>query len=278
MTATATTFSSFEVGTAVVSALVLQTGFAVLLVLAGSARTQIRPAEETVAKEEPIAVKPVLDELPLMKLGGKKKVRAKLPDMWEKQAPIPLSKFEELSAPSEKAKDDPTAIPSASVATGDAQAPPPDAEVVDAPAALVEAGPAAEAGSPKESEVVGEGSADGVKEGTATDPLQANWKKTYHVKILSWFNARFRPPVDSVPCEQLKNLTAGVAANVSPDRTVTGYSVVSPSGNAAFDARVKAAMDGMVGGQLPPPPPLCTDCTVPATVSVTFSGRTNQCK
>ncbi len=278
MTSAAATFSTFEVGTAVVSAAVLQTGFALLLILAGSGRSEIRAIEERIEKEVPMAVKPVIDDLPMMKLGGKKKVRAKLPDMWEKQAPIPLSKFEELSAPSEKAVDDPKAIPSASVATGDAQAPPPDAEVVDAPAALVEAGPAAEAGSPKESDVVGEGSPDGVKEGTTTDPLQANWKKTYHIKILSWFNARFRPPVESVPCEELKNLSAGVAANVSPDRTVTGYSMSRASGNAAFDARVKSAMDGMVGQQLPPPPPLCTDCAVPSTVSVTFSGRTNQCK
>ncbi len=39
--------------------------------------------------EIPIAVKPVMDDLPLLKLGGKK-MRPKLPDMWKKQAPIPV--------------------------------------------------------------------------------------------------------------------------------------------------------------------------------------------
>ena len=38
------------------------------------------------------------------------------------------------------------------------------------------------------------------------------------------------------------------------DRTVTGYSM-QPSGNAAFDAKVRAHMDTKVGRQLPPPPP-----------------------
>lgn len=269
----------FEIVVALAAAVVVQIGFTVLLVAAGEGKAKIAAFEEAPTMEEPIAVKPILDdELPMMKLGGKKKLRAKLPDMWQKQAPIPLSKFEELSAPSEKAKDDPEAIASAPVATGDAAPPPPDAETVDGAAEVLDSGPQPESGSPQESEVVGEGSPDGVKEGTTTDPLQANWQKTYQIKIASWFNARFRPPVGEVPCEELKNLTARVQANVSPDRTVTGYTLSRPSGNATFDARARAAMDGMVGQQLPPPPPLCTNCNVPSSVGVNFSGRNPQCK
>ena len=75
-------------------------------------------------QEIPINVKPVMDELPLLKLGGKKK--AKLPDMWKKQAPV--QRFEESSAPSAKASKSPEAIPSSKLAPIDASAPPPDAE------------------------------------------------------------------------------------------------------------------------------------------------------
>ncbi len=279
MTSRSETFLPLEVLVAIGAAVIVQASFSVLLVAAGAADSRIVAKEEQKPEEETIAVKPVLDDIgPMMKLGGKKKVRAKLPDMWKKLAPIPQEEFAEASAPSEKAKDDPEAIPSSAVATGDAQAPPPDAQVTDGAALLTDAGPQQEAGSPNESEVVGEGSADGVKEGTTTDPLQANWARTYRVKILSWFNARFRPPVGEVPCEQLKNLTALANANVSPDRTVTGYTLAQPSGNAVFDARARSAMDGMVGQQLPPPPPLCTTCTVPSVVPVRFTGRTPQCK
>ena len=40
-----------------------------------------------------------------------------------------------------------------------------------------------------------------------------------------------------------------VSASVSPDATVTGYSVTRPSGNAIFDAKVRATMDAIVGQQ-----------------------------
>ena len=267
-----------EVFIALGAAVMVQAAFTVLLVAAGAADAKIVAKEEAVVKEEPIAVKPILDDAPLMKLGGKKKLRAKLPDMWKKLAPIPQSVFKESSAPSEKAEDDPEAIPSSAVATGDAEAPPPDAQTTDGAALVLDSGLNPEGGDPKESEVVGEGSPDGVKEGTTTNPLEANWAKTYRIKILSWFNARFRPPVGAVPCEELKKLSALAVANVSPDRTVTGYNLSRPSGNAAFDGKARAAMDGMVGQQLPPPPPLCTTCNVPSVVNVTFSGRNNKCK
>ena len=60
--------------------------FALLLVFAGTSRANVKPAEERARMEVPIAVHPILDDVPLLKLGGKK-MRAKLPDMWKKNPP-----------------------------------------------------------------------------------------------------------------------------------------------------------------------------------------------
>ena len=92
----------------------------------------------------------MLDELPLLKLGSKK-VKMKLPDMWTKQAPV--QRFEEKSAPSEKAEKTPQAIPTTPVATADAAAPPPDAAIAkEVDQKLTDAGRAeggGESGRPK---------------------------------------------------------------------------------------------------------------------------------
>lgn len=271
--ATASTFTPVELGAATTGAALIQVFFFVLLVAAGHSDVTIKAKEEVIARELPISVKPVLDDAPLLKLGGKK-LRPKLPEMWKKQAPIPVQRFEDKSAPSEKAPDDPSAIPTSAVATGDAAAPPPDADVVkqadetlqDIDAALAEVDP----------EVEGPGSPDGVKEGTETDPLKARAVNQYMMKILGWFNSRFKPPVGQIPCEELKTLSAAVTANVTPDGTVTGYSVSRPSGNATFDAKVNATMSAIVGQQLPPPPPLYPDL-LGSTVHPTFSGKGTKC-
>ena len=67
-----------------------------------------------------------------------------------------------------------------------------------------------------------------------------------------------------------------MSASVGPDRTVAGYSISRASGNAAFDARVKSTMDGAVGQQLPPPPPLYPDI-IGSTVFPTFLGKGQKC-
>lgn len=202
---------------------------------------------ETGPKELPIAVKPVMDELPLLKLGGKK-MKPKLPDMWQIK-PEAIKRMEAASAPSPDAKDDPTKIPESKVAEGDAAAPPPDAEIakeVDEDIKDLDAGevePTAE----------GEGSPDGVKEGTETDPLKARAVSLYRIKIAAWFSSRFHQPA-SLPCSVVGGLRASVSATVGGDRSVTGFTITSPSGNAAFDAKVREAMQSTVGQQLPPPP------------------------
>ena len=256
----------------VVVAFVIEVVFFAILVSAGNT-AHIKEKEEAKPGTIPISVKPVLDDLPLLKLGGKKKVRAKLPDMWKKQAPI--RRYEARSAPSPDAQDSVEAIATSKVAIGDAGVPPPDAEV----AAQVDEEMQPDAGdsdAQPESNVEGEGSPDGVEEGTETDPMKARWVSQYQMQILRWFNSRFTPPNSGAPCEELKRLTAAVVATVSPDKTVVGYTLARPSGNATFDARVRATMDGIVGQQLPPPPPLLGDVPLPS-VSPVFSGQKAQC-
>ena len=123
----------------------------------------------------------------------------------------------------------------------------------------------------------GEGAPDGVKEGTETDPLKARAVSQYKMKILNWFNRRFVPPSTGAPCAELKKLTAAVAARIGGDRSVVSYVLTRPSGNATFDAKVRATMDGIIGQQLPPPPPLYPDI-LGATEQPVFSGRKAKCQ
>ena len=240
-----------------------------LLVFAGQNRAKVVAHEAVLPEEIPIAVQPVLDDLPLLKLGSKK-VKMKLPDMWTKQAPV--QRFEEKSAPSEKAAKTPDAIPTTPVATADAAAPPPDAAIAkEVDQQLTDAAaPKAEPNLPTE------GAADGVKQGTETDPLKARAANLYADKLIGWFQVRFHPPTD-LPCDVVHGLSATAVITVSGDRTITGYTVSRASNNAVFDAKVKATLDSLVGQQLPPPPPLYPDLSPGATIHPTLSGKAAQC-
>lgn len=243
------------------------TGFLALLVLAGQNKTIVKAVEAPPEKLVPMQVRPVLDELPLLKLGGKKK--AKLPDMWRKNPPV--QRFEASSAPSTKAAKTPDKIPETPLAKADAAAPPPDAEVAKQVDQTLLDTPDAAAPT-----VEGEGSPDGVKEGTETDPLKARAISAYQAKLIGWFNARFRPPDSGIPCAELKKLSSGVVVNVGGDRHVAGFSVGSPSGNAIFDERVRTTMERVVGEELPPPPPLYPDI-LSSTLSFRLSGSKASC-
>ncbi len=256
-----------------VAATVIQLGFFSLLVLAGRSEAHVRAVEEKAPQAVPIAVKPVLDEVPLLKLGSKQdKLKPKLPDMWKKQAPVPVKRYEEVSAPSEKAEDTPAAIPKAPV-VDNKQAPPPDAEIAKEVPELLDT---PEPDQPPPPELEEEGVADGSKDGTETDPMKGRAVDLYRSKILAWFNSRFRPPQGEVPCEELKKLSAGLVVQVGADRTVTGFSITSPSGNAAFDAKVTSTLSAIVGQELPPPPPLYPDI-LGSTVYPRLSGAGVQC-
>jgi hypothetical protein len=261
-------FKAREILLALFAALVVKGALFLFWIYSGAGSLHVRPDELAVPKEIPIAVKPVIDELPLLKLGGKKK--AKLPEMWKKQAPV--QRFEERSAPSAKADKSPQAIPSSKLAEIDATPPPPDAEVAkEVDQELLDATPDA---APT---VEGEGAADGVKEGTEADPLKAHAVSQYRAKILAWFNARFQPPSGEVPCEELKKLRASVVVQIGSERNISGYSMARESGNTVFDARVRATMDRLQGEQLPPPPPLYPDI-LSSSQGVTFSGQGASCE
>jgi len=239
-----------------------------LVIFAGQNRAKVVAQQAEVKEEIPIAVKPVMDDLPLLKLGSKK-IKAKLPDMWTKQAPV--QRFADTSAPSPKAAKTPEAIPASPLAKADAQAPPPDAAIakeVDQP--LTDAAPKVEANLPTE------GAADGVKEGTETDPLKARAKNLYIAKLIAWFQARFQAP-SNLPCEIVHALSATASISVAPDRTITSATMGRASNNSDFDARVKTALDNFVGQQLPPPPPLYPDLSPGTVLTPSFSGKTAKC-
>jgi hypothetical protein len=193
----------------------------------------------------PISVLPVLD-LPMPKKGGKPQ-KHKLPDMWAK--PKPVRRVTEKSAPTADAEKTPDAIPTSEVAKEDEVAPTPEDEIVENIEDIPDTDEKVE-----EENLEEEGVADGEEDGDPeVDAMKARALNQYKGSLIGWFNARFHPP-DSIPCEERKALKASVVANVSPDFFVTGYTIVSPSGNATFDASVKAAMDSSVGQAVPPPP------------------------
>jgi hypothetical protein len=261
-------FEPHEVALSIAGTAGVLTAFFTLLIVAGQNTAHVQAKEPPPEKEVPMSVRPVLDDLPLLKLGGKK-VRTKLPDMWRKNPPV--QRFEAASAPSPKASKSPDAIPDSKLAKPDAAAPPPDAEIAKkVDQVLLDAGPDA---APV---VEGEGHPDGVKEGTETDPLKARAVSQYRAKILAWFNARFRQPLGEVPCSELKKLGTSVSVSVGGDRRVTAYSVTNASGNGVFDERARSTMDRIVGEELPPPPPLYPDI-LGTTIPVRFSGREAQC-
>jgi hypothetical protein len=226
------------------------------------------PRPEPPAREMAIAVKPMLD-LPLLKKGGKPRPN-RLPDKWK--PPQQIKRQEQKSVPTPLAKKTPEAPPEAKPAKVEEKLPPPEAPVakqVDESIREVE----------KEEEapnVPEEGAVDGVEEGTETDPLKARAVDLYRVKLTNWFKQGFSPPVDEVDCETLKLLRASVSASIGADRSVTGYDMV-PSGNPIFDARVRRAMDGRVGQQVPPPPPNYPDL-LETVVHPTFQGKNDKCK
>jgi hypothetical protein len=219
----------------------------------------------------PVRVVPVLDlDAPLLKLGGKRDPSS-LPDRWVRQAPKP--RVEQRAFASTKAgkteRDVPA--PEVKVATADTKPPPPDAEIakqVDTPVAAV-----VDAGAPANVDQAGH--ADGVKEGTETDPLKARAVDLYRAKIAGWFSSRFRVSGSGLGKDELVKYRVSATVTVSPDRTVSGYSIV-PSGNAAFDAAARATLEGAKGQSLPPPPENYPD-VAQSRINVTFVCRENRC-
>ena len=267
--ATTRNFTHIEIGTAAFFAAIIEGMFFSILLVAGENRGLVRAAAPPVASETPITVKPVVDDAPLLKLGGKQ-MRPKLPDMWRKNPPI--QRYEATSAPSPMADKTPEAIPSSPLAHKDAGPPPPPdaavAKIVDQ--VIMDAAPPRK----ETPQALGEGVADGVKGGTETDPLKGRAIGQYKQLLLAWFNNRWHPP--QLPCEEMKGLTVAAVPVWGADRTVSGFNIVHLSGNATFDEAAKSAWaNSIVGQQVPPPPPLYADLSPQSLGTITF---TSQCK
>jgi len=219
----------------------------------------------------PVRVIPVLDmDTPLLKLGGKRN-KLKLPDRWVRQTPKP--RVAERAFVSTKAGKSEKDIPPEEVKIADAGTPitPPDASLakeVDTPIEEpIDAGPPAN--------VDQEGHEDGVKEGTETDPLKARAVDLYRNKIAGWFSSRFRVSGSGLSQEEIVKIRVGASVQISGDRSVASFTI-SPSGNAAFDAAARAALEGAKGQQLPPPPENYPDI-LQSQIQLTFRCRENQC-
>lgn len=270
---TARALSDFRAGEVVISVLVsvaVLVGAGVALSAAALDRPAATP-EIDKGTAVPVKVVPVLDlDAPLLKLGGKRDP-GKLPDRWVRRKPKPRA--EQRSFVSTKAGKTTQDIPPPEVKMAEAKTkpPPPDAELtkqVDTPVeGVVDAGPPAN--------VDQEGHADGVKEGTEVDPLKARAVDLYRAKIAAWFSGKFRVSGSGLSKEDLLKYKVAASVSVGADRTVTSYTI-NPSGNAAFDAAARAALDSAKGKELPPPPENYPD-VVQSRINVTFVCRENRC-
>ncbi len=263
-------FLPSEVGIAVAAAICVLAGAGLALRVSALDRPAEVPAIDK-GSAIPVRITPVLDlDAPLLKLGGERD-RAKLPDRWVRQKPVP--RVEERAVVSTKAGKTEQDIPRPDMKIVDAGTPPPPpdaamAKEVDTPVtAVVDAGPAANVDAP--------GSADGVKEGTETDPLKARAVDLYRQRIIGWFASRFRVSGSGLSAADLARYKVGATVELSSDRHVSGYAI-TPSGNAAFDAAAHAALESAKGQQIPPPPENYPEM-VQSAIHLTFVCREGRC-
>ncbi|MCK6586085.1 MAG: TonB C-terminal domain-containing protein [Polyangiaceae bacterium] len=265
-------FSKKEIGLAILFALAVQAGAVLSLRSAGGNPSSSMPATE-IEPIAPTAVKviPVFDTgAPLLKLGGKPDP-TRLPDRFIPQAPKPRA--EEKAFVSTKAGKSEEDIPPKDVklAEPNETPPPPDAELtkqVDTPIAS-ETPPAPPAN------VAEEGHQDGVPGGTETDPLKARAVDLYRARIVSWFSRRFRVSGSGLSADDFAKFKVNATVELSSDRMVQSYSI-TPSGNSAFDAAARAALESAKGAPLPPPPENYPD-VVQRTIHLTFVCKEDRC-
>ncbi len=278
-------FRASELGLAAVATVLVLGGAAMGLTRAARGASEkaasAAPVEPT---EIPIRVAPVMDlDAPLLKLGGAPEAR-RSSERWVKPSARPRAERKAVvsSRASKAAEDAPP--PDVAPAKPEEPPPPPEAEItkkVDAPVASASAPPANEpapapvASASAAAGVPGPGHADGVKEGTETDPLKARAVDLYRAKIAGWFATRFRVKGSGLPREELLKYRVAATIDVADDRTVTGFSI-TPSGNASFDAAANTALEGARGQSLPAPPENYPDVGQ-RRIHITFVCRENRC-
>ena len=260
MTATSN-YSASEILVAVVVALLAETTGFLLLKSGGGTQLHADISDE-LSRPMSVSITPVIDDLPLLKLGSPKQP-GKLPDRWIAPRAVPRAPAQALPSPHAVAA--PHAIPTTSVPDAGHKPPPPEAELVQKTDMAPQTAPP---GPPPVATV--EGAADGVKEGTETDPLKAHAIDFYKSQLDRWFSAKFRIR-GKIPFDTLKDLRASVRVNIGPDRTVTSFTITKPSGNPAFDDELASSLSAIVssGAELPSPPTNYPDI-LQSTQSFTF--------
>ncbi|WP_437636445.1 TonB C-terminal domain-containing protein [Sorangium sp. So ce854] len=262
-------FRPRDIAVAVAVAVAVQAGAAVAISMADLSSTAAAP-EIDKGPSVPVKVIPVLDmDTPLLKLGGKRD-RMKLPDRWVRQTPKPRVEQKAFVSPDAGKTEEDIPPPEVKVADAGTAPPPPDAEV--AKQVDIELDPKTDAGEAPN--VDQEGHADGVKEGTETDPLKARAVDLYLARIAGWFSSRFRVSGSGLPPEELTKHRPR-AVIVLSDGQMVSYTL-TPSGNPVFDAAAQATLEGAKGQALPPPPENYPDLGQ-KQVSVTFVCRENTC-
>jgi hypothetical protein len=195
----------------------------------------------------PIRITPVIDfDSPLLKLGGKRKVRLRLPKMWAPPPkPVAKKRVVRKAHVSTKATDAASAAPPADLPLAAASEAPPDAS-----AELIrEQDEDVPATSDDEPQVEGPGAADGSEDGTEIDPLKARAASLYAGRIRQFLRQRFRV----VQCtEEMAAVSVGWSATLVSGGQVSSCQI-SPSGNATLDGAAQAACSAAQGQQIPPP-------------------------
>jgi hypothetical protein len=228
-------------------------------------------AEPEKAAGAPVKIIPILDlDAPLLKLGGTPDAH-KLPDRWIKKGA--KARVERQAHASTAADKTVAAIPPPDLAVAEKGTPPPPATAeltkqVDAPVV-----PTAAPAPPSNVPVVGH--QDGVADGTETDPLKARAVDLYRARIVAWFSGRFRVKGSGLAEDALLQYRVSATVDIGADRTVGSFSLI-PSGNAAFDAAARSALESTRGQSLPPPPENYPDI-VQSRIHLTFVCKEHRC-
>jgi hypothetical protein len=248
---------------------------ALVLVGARSAAGQAGAPSALEVMEEaliPVSVVDPAQEGPLLKLGGGRSQARTAAGRDPSPAPPQASQPERAAGASDKASKSAE------------DAPPPDpnsAPAGEAPPSLDPEVPAQTNAAPSPgaediaSGAAGPGSPDGAPDGTETDPLKARAVDLYRARLIAWFSSRFRVSGSGLSPDELTRYKVSASVHLSSDRQIESFSIEA-SGNAAFDAAARAALEAARGQALPPPPESYPDI-VQRTIRLTFVCRSDQC-
>jgi hypothetical protein len=237
------TFDAQDLTIACAAALLAQLVFVAVFSMPSPKLVQ---ADITNDNAQPIAVAIT----PVLKLGSK--TTSKLPTQWQRRQPTAAKSQPQAPLPSTKAEKTAEAIPTT---TATAAAPVVDAGKVEPlnPMAPEDAGATASVAS-------AEGAEQGAANGTETDPLKARAADSYKQTLIAWFGSHLEIR-GKIPFDQLKKLHVTTRVEITPDRKVSGFSIVKPSGDPILDGEVQSTLARIQssGVELPAPPPMYPD-------------------